>query len=72
MSDGFTQLDVRYQPRHCTFLKLQVWAIRTKQSNGKWRIVNCLDKDAPCYAVECCFTTDHGAWPYTDRATESA
>ena len=59
-----TPTEYRYQPQHCALLGKVVWAIMTKQSDGSWRIVNCLDKDEGCYHLDCCFTTDHGAWPY--------
>ena len=64
MASESTQVDVRYEPKYCAFLKQHVWAIRTKQADGAWRIVNCLDKDEPCFGLECAFTTDHGEWPY--------
>lgn len=54
---------VRYQPVHCRLLGCQVWAIVTA-AEGKRRIVNCLDKAAPCYGTGCAFTTDDGEWPY--------
>jgi len=66
MAQESTQIDVRYEPRYCTFLKQHVWAIRTRQLDGTWRVVNCLDKDQPCYAMECAFTTSGGQWPYAD------
>ena len=56
--------DVRYQPTFCTLLRKHVWAIMTKQADGSWRAVNCLDKDEDCFSLECAFTSDHGEWPY--------
>ena len=58
------QVEMRYEPKYCAFLKQHVWAIATKQANGSWRVVNCLDKDEPCFHLECAFTTDQGQWPY--------
>jgi hypothetical protein len=56
----------RYEPRRCEFFRKHVWAIRTRQANGTWRIVNCLDKEHACSGVDCCFAaaTGGGAWPY--------
>lgn len=61
------QPDVKYAPRHCPFLNKEVWAILTKQADGAWRIVNCLDKHQPCFECPCAFTVDGGDWPF-DRA----
>ena len=58
--------DVKYLPRGCPFLKKAVWAILTKQADGPWRIVNCLDKDASCFEHNCAFTVDGGEWPFDD------
>ena len=55
---------VKYRPRHCPFLNREVWAILTKQPDGNWRIVNCLDKDKGCYQHDCAFTRDGGQWPF--------
>ncbi len=60
------RLEVKYLPRHCPFVNREVWAILTKQSDGTWRIVNCLDKDQECFQHECAFTTDGGIWPFQD------
>ena len=54
----------RYQPVCCAFLRKPVWAIVTFQPDGSWQIVNCLDKDVPCYSLNCAFTTSNGQWPY--------
>jgi hypothetical protein len=62
------RVEFRYQPRYCTFLRKHVWAIATKQADGTWRIVNCLDKDEGCFSLECAFTTDCGQWPYREAA----
>ncbi len=56
--------DVKYLPRHCPFLNKEVWAILTKQIGGTWRIVNCLDKQQPCFEHDCAFTVDGGNWPF--------
>ena len=61
-------MEFRYQPRHCALLGKVVWAILTKQEDGGWRIVNCLDKDAACFGLNCAFTTDQGEWPYRESA----
>ncbi len=57
-------VEFRYHPMHCTLRDQDVWAILTKQPNGAWRIVNCLDKDERCFGIECAFTTSGGKWPY--------
>jgi hypothetical protein len=54
----------RYQPRYCTFVCDHVWAIRTKQPDGAWKPVNCLDKDEACAKFRCAFTTPLGEWPF--------
>lgn len=56
--------DVKYLPQHCPFLQQDVWAILTRQPDGSWRIVNCLDKGPGCYTMDCVFTTDGGQWPF--------
>ena len=28
------QVEVRYEPKYCTFLKQHVWAIQTRQEDG--------------------------------------
>ena len=58
--------EVKYLPRHCPFVNREVWAILTRQPEGSWRIVNCLDKDHGCFQHACAFTTDGGAWPFED------
>ncbi|MBI4003788.1 MAG: hypothetical protein HY353_02090 [Candidatus Omnitrophica bacterium] len=60
----------RYQPRYCALLGKYVWAIRTRQADGTWRTVNCLDKDEPCFSVACTFTTERGEWPFRSASTE--
>jgi hypothetical protein len=62
--------DVTYLPRHCPFLKQDVRAIVTKQADGTWRIVNCLDKHEPCFEHHCAFTVDGGEWPFGDVAVD--
>ena len=63
MSDS-GRIEFRYQPKHCALLGKTVWAIMTRQPDGSWRIVNCLDKDEACFSLSCAFTTDAGEWPY--------
>ena len=58
-ADGF-----RYQPAQCALRNASVWAILRQQPDGTWRIVNCLDKDTPCFSLNCAFTTSGGEWPY--------
>ena len=62
--DPVARPEIKYLPRHCAFLNRQVWAILTKQADGNWKIVNCLDKEGGCFALECLFTTDGGSWPF--------
>jgi len=64
------RVSIRYYPTICTLMGKEVWAILTKQADGSWRIVNCLDKDETCFHRECTFTTDQGAWPYVVSSTE--
>lgn len=56
--------EVKYLPQLCPFVNREVWAILTRQSDGRWKIVNCLDKDRRCYQHACAFTTDGGGWPF--------
>ena len=58
------RVDIQYYPSECTIIRKPVWAVVTRQPDGAWRIVNCLDKDEPCFQCECVFTTDQGEWPY--------
>ena len=58
------KVEFRYEPKYCTLLGKHVWAIRTQQSDGAWRVVNCLDKDETCFTLDCIFTSDGGEWPY--------
>ncbi len=71
MSDA-SNPEVRYHPVHCALLDKQVWAIRMRQPDGTWRIVNCLDKDEGCFRVECVFTTSCGVWPYPSLPTQNS
>ena len=59
-----TKVEFRYEPKFCKLLGKHVWAIRTQQADGSWKIVNCLDKDETCFGLDCAFTTDNGEWPY--------
>ena len=63
-------VEFRYQPRYCVLLGKYVWAIRTRQADGTWRTVNCLDKDEGCFRIECAFTADRGEWPYKPASSE--
>ena len=63
---------IKYLPCRCPFLNETVWAILTQQSDGTWRIVNCLDKDTPCFSQPCAFTTDGGQWPYAQLSSQPA
>lgn len=65
-----TAVEFRYQPKYCAFLRKVVWAILTPQADGTWRIVNCLDKDEPCFGLDCAFTADQGEWPYKASPAE--
>ncbi|GEM_PF-2939735 len=56
--------DVKYVPCQCCLLNQEVWAIASKQRDGTWKVVNCLDKDEPCFHRPCAFTTDGGQWPF--------
>ena len=62
--------DLRFEPKYCAFLRQHVWAILTEQSGGGWRIVNCLDKDEPCFGLNCAFTASDGEWPYKASPAE--
>ena len=68
--DTESTAEFRYQPKYCAFLRTVVWAIVTRQADGSWRIVNCLDKDEACFSLDCAFTTDHGEWPYKPSPAE--
>ena len=63
MGSQATTREFRYEPRYCSFFCKHVWAIRTPQADGSWKIVNCLDKDESCFGVDCVFTTSGGEWP---------
>lgn len=56
--------DTKYLACRCGLLKKNVWAILSKQSRHRWKIVNCLDKDKACLKQACAFTTDGGVWPF--------
>lgn len=59
--------EIRYQTRTCQLMRRVVWAIRTRQGNGRWRIVNCLDKTPACAERACAFTCEQGTWPFPDK-----
>lgn len=61
---------MKYFARHCPFFKKEVWAIVTKQADGGWKIVNCLDKHDPCFTHNCAFTRDGGEWPFDTVSVE--
>ena len=63
------RLDVKYLPCQCPFLHREVWAIMSRQPDGSWRIVNCLDKDKGCFEENCAFSTDGGEWPFREALT---
>ena len=69
--DETPRIEYRYIPRRCAFLNRTVWAIVTQQTDGRWRIVNCLDKDQPCFGTNCVFTTDCGEWPFAGLPNET-
>ena len=56
--------EIRYLPCRCVLRNERVWAIMAKQADGRWTIVNCLDKDTPCFRQPCVFTMDGGGWPF--------
>lgn len=64
MKHEAAKVEFRYEPKRCALLEREVWAILTKQPDGAWRVVNCLDKEEACFKRDCAFTTDHGEWPY--------
>jgi hypothetical protein len=64
--------DVKYLPRFCLLLNREVWAILTKQPDGNWKVVNCLDKDKTCFEQNCAFTTDGGEWPFDEARVRRA
>lgn len=66
------RVEFRYQPTYCAILRKNVWAIMTRQPDGAWRIVNCLDKDEGCFHLDCAFTTDQGEWPYQASSADQA
>lgn len=61
---------VRFEPKYCAFFRTVVWAIQTQQADGSWRVVNCLDKDEPCFSLNCAFTSLEGEWPYKSSPME--
>ena len=67
-----SRVEFRYQPTYCAILRKPVWAIMTRQPDGAWRIVNCLDKDEACFHLDCAFTTDQGEWPYKVSSADQA
>lgn len=56
--------ELRYESRLCRVMNRTVWAIRAKQPDGQWRVVNCLDKLEICYGAPCAFTNPDGDWPF--------
>ena len=56
--------DVKYCSCQCRFLDRAVWAILTRQSDGAWQIVNCLDKHDACLRTPCVFAQRGGQWPF--------
>jgi len=62
-----TPAKYRFAAKYCPFVGHEVWAIVVEQPDGRWKIVNCLDKDEHCFSLDCVFTTDGGAWPFTTQ-----
>jgi hypothetical protein len=62
----------RYQPCRCKFFNEYVWAILTKQKDGSWKTVNCLDKHDACLNLPCTFTSTQGEWPYSAATKQRA
>ena len=71
MSQETGRPEIKYLPYFCGFVGRDVWAIATRQADGGWRVVNCLDKDKDCFHIACVFTTDGGEWPF-ERARAAA
>lgn len=67
--ESMTRPEMQYRSCHCVLLGREVWAILTKQADGSWRIVNCLDKDKACFDLGCAFTMDGGEWPFVEDPT---
>ena len=59
--------DMRYAPCRCALTNEDVWAMVAKQADGRWKIVNCLDKDQRCFQQHCAFTMDGGEWPFAEQ-----
>lgn len=66
--EQLTRPSIKYQPCHCVLLQREVWAILTRQADGRWQIVNCLDKEKECFTLGCAFTADGGEWPFLELA----
>ncbi|MBI2885131.1 MAG: hypothetical protein HYY15_03045 [Candidatus Omnitrophica bacterium] len=66
MPNQSAQPAAKYLPKHCRFFDREAWAILIKPANGDWKIVNCLDKHAPCFERRCVFTRNGGGWPFDD------
>jgi hypothetical protein len=63
---------MKYLPKFCPFFKKEVWAILTKQADGTWRVVNCLDKHEPCFKHNCAFAIDGGEWPFDNVTVDDS
>ena len=61
---GTDRPDIKYLACDCPFVKREVWAILTQQTDGTWKVVNCLDKENACDQYGCAFTTHGGRWPF--------
>jgi hypothetical protein len=43
----------RYALQMCLWLGKPVWVARERQSDGKWRVVGCLDRNPSCAGQPC-------------------
>ena len=56
--------EIRYRPCRCRLLDRAVWAMLAKRPDGRWKIINCLDKDRRCAEQHCAFIQQGGQWPF--------
>ena len=61
---GSNRPNIKYGPFRCRFRNKEAWAILTKQVDGAWLAVNCLDKDRACEPHPCAFIVERGRWPF--------
>lgn len=64
--------DVKYAPRRCQFLNLEVLAVLTNRRGRGWRAVNCLDKQETCCNTGCVFAVHGGQWPFAGHMPDIA